>query len=646
MTRTTRYLITSWLAAAGLLTAALWRQALTLGVWETSLQWRAAVFGGGALAVFLAALHFLLPRFPALMPRAARLARRTLWAGAASTLLLPLGLFLLVRHPYYGAYLSAIHLRLALLWLAASGSAVWLTAGWPRRSFAAWLMGVLPFQAGLYALAWFFSPVSRYPLSQGWSETSRYYYASLFLSPGLYGFRAAWPALHPSRYLLQAVPFLFGAPLWAHRAWQALLWTGLTLTAAWAATRRLRIAENWARWAFWWGAVLFILQAPVYYHLLVMVILVLWGVDFDRPYRTWAVLLAASLWAGISRVNWFPVPAVLTAVLYFLERPQGERPWWRYWLPPLGWGLLGTGAALLSQAAYAAVSGNPPQDFGTSFTSDLLWYRLLPNPTFPQGVLPMALAAGLPALALIVWGMRRARLPFARWFPLAGLVLGLFAGGLVVSVKIGGGNNLHNLDAWFVSLLLWGGYLFWGRAAPERAQPADSPAGARPPWGFAPLLLALPLYAALSLGQPHHPRDLSLAREAVNAIRRQVEAEAARGGEVLFISERHLITFGAVDVPLIPEYERTFLMEMAMAHNETYLAQFRKDLAARRFALIVVQPLNLRLKGRESMFGEENDAWVQGVAAPMLCYYEPVKVWRKVSVQLMRPRAVPEAGCP
>jgi len=646
MTRTTRYLITSWLAAVWLLTAAVWRQALALHVWETSLRWRAAVFGGGALTLVLAALPLLLPRFPALARWMAHAARRTRGVGAAFTLVPPFALFLLARHPYYGAYLTAVHLRLALLWLAASGGALWLAAGWPRRSFPAWLAGVLPFQAGVYALAWFFSPVSRYPLSLGWSETSRYYYASLFLSPALYGFRAAWPALHPSRYLLQAVPFLFDAPLWAHRAWQALLWVGLTLTAAWAATRRLHLPAFWPRWAFWWGAVLFLLQAPVYYHLLVMVILVLWGVDFDRPYRTWVVLLAASLWAGISRVNWFPVPAALTAVLYFLERPQRERPWWRYWLLPLGWGMLGTGAALLSQAVYAALSGNPPQDFGTSFTSDLLWYRLLPNPTFPQGVLPMALAAGLPALLLIFWGTRRARLPFARWFPLAGLVLGLFAGGLVVSVKIGGGNNLHNLDAWFTALLVWGGYLFWGRAAPERPRPPDSLPGARPPWGFIPLLLALPLYAALSLGQPRPPREASLAREAVNAIRQRVAAAAAQGGEVLFISERHLLTFGEVDVPLIPEYERTFLMEMAMAHNEPYLAQFRRDLADRRFALIVVQPLNLRLKGRESMFGEENDAWVQGVAAPLLCYYEPVKVWRKVSVQLMRPRTVPEAGCP
>ncbi|RMF49814.1 MAG: hypothetical protein D6755_01980, partial [Anaerolineae bacterium] len=398
-------------------------------------------------------------------------------------------------------------------------------------------------------------------------------------------------ALHPSRYLLQSIPFWFGTlPLWVHRAWQAALWIGLNLLAGWMVTRRLRIVARWQRWAFFWSAVLFILQAPVYYHLLVMVALVLWGTDFTRPWRTWGVLLLASLWAGISRVNWFPVPAVLVAVLYFLEVPQGDRPWWRYWMPALGWGVVGTGTALFSQAVYAAISGNPPQDFGTSFTSDLLWYRLLPNPTFPQGLLPMAVVVALPVVWLIA---RRTRLPFTRWFPLTGLSAGLFLGGLVVSVKIGGGNNLHNLDAFLVTLLLWGAYTFWGRLAPERESETDSLQRARPPWGLVPLLLALPLYWALSRGTPRTIHDVSLAREAINAIRQKTEAAAARGEDVLFISERHLLTFGEIDVPLIPEYERTFLMEMAMAHNEAYLQQFRDDLASHRFALIVVQPLNL-----------------------------------------------------
>ncbi|GAB4525673.1 MAG: hypothetical protein Fur0018_10420 [Anaerolineales bacterium] len=614
------------------------QQAVSLGVWETSRRWQAVVVLSALTACgALVFWGWLWRATPAWLPVLERLAVRLRRVGVGVTLLYPAGVFLLVWHPVYGGYFTGSGVHLALLWLGASFCAFWLGAGrGAERSPAVWLGGVLSYQAAIYTLLWFLAPVSHYPLSGSWSETSRYYYASLFLSPRLYGFRAAWPALHPSRYLLQSVPFWFGSlPLWAHRAWQGSLWIGLTLAAAGGVTRRLRLPDRWYRWGFLWGAVLFLLQGPVYYHLLVMVVMVACGVDFAHPRRTWGVLLAASLWAGISRVNWFPVPAVLVAVLYFLERPQGERAWWRYWLPPLGWGVAGTAAALLSQAVYAAVSGNPPQDFGTSFTSDLLWYRLLPNPTFPQGLLPMALAVALPVVVLIAW---RTRLPFSRWFPLAGLSAGLFLGGLVVSVKIGGGNNLHNLDGCFVLLLLWGGYAFWERITPERRPVSESLTGGAPPWGLVALLMVMPLYWALSSGGARVSKDVSPAREAINAIRQKTEAAAERGEAVLFISERHLLTFGEIDVPLIPEYERTFLMEMAMAHNEPYLRRFREDLASHRFALIVVQPLNLNLQGREAMFGEENDAWVQGVAAPLLCYYEPVKVWRKVSVQIMAPR--------
>ena len=44
-------------------------------------------------------------------------------------------------------------------------------------------------------------------------------------------------------------------------------------------------------------------------------------------------------------------------------------------------------------------------------------------------------------------------------------------------------------------------------------------------------------------------------------------------------------------------------------------------LRAQRFAAIVVDPLSYRLLGRNYAFGEENNAWVQWVVEPVLCYY-------------------------
>jgi hypothetical protein len=72
-----------------------------------------------------------------------------------------------------------------------------------------------------YKIALFLPEISSYPFSLSWSEASRYYYASLFLSDSIYGLHVPLSVLHPSRYLLQSVPFLIpNSPLWLHRLWQ------------------------------------------------------------------------------------------------------------------------------------------------------------------------------------------------------------------------------------------------------------------------------------------------------------------------------------------------------------------------------------------------------------------------------------------
>ena len=75
--------------------------------------------------------------------------------------------------------------------------------------------------------------------------------------------------------------------------------------------------ENWRFWALVAWAFCYLLIGPVYYHLLVAALLVLWGYDRRHPWRTTLVVLLASIWAGISRINWFPVPGMLAADALF-----------------------------------------------------------------------------------------------------------------------------------------------------------------------------------------------------------------------------------------------------------------------------------------------------------------------------------------
>ncbi|NUQ86686.1 MAG: hypothetical protein HUU11_18460, partial [Anaerolineales bacterium] len=248
-----------------------------------------------------------------------------------------------------------------------------------------------------------FAATSADPFSMGYSEAGRHYYASLFFSEKLYGMDLPLPFLHPSRYLLLSIPFLIdGLPLWFHRFWQAFLWFSLTLGSAYFLARRMKMDKGMTALVTAW-AFLFFFQGAVYYHLHVMVILILAGVSVKHPWRSLIFIILASIWAGISRVNWFPVPAMLAVAIYVLETPisahaavpggedaaLSKKRIWKYWLTPFLWGISGVASALISQFAYIQSSGNDDVTaFGSSFTSQLIWSRLLPNETFPMGILP------------------------------------------------------------------------------------------------------------------------------------------------------------------------------------------------------------------------------------------------------------------
>jgi hypothetical protein len=111
---------------------------------------------------------------------------------------------------------------------------------------------------------------------------------------------------------------------------------------------------------------------------------------------------------------------------------------------------------------------------------------------------------------------------------------------------------------------------------------------------------------------------------------------------VLFISQRHLLTFDKVqNVPLAPEDELVFLMEMAMSDNRAYLDAFNKAISSQHYSMIVSEPLVIQYQGKNHSFGEENDAWVQRVSEPVLCYYQPAVKLDAVGVVLYTPRPNP-----
>jgi hypothetical protein len=154
--------------------------------------------------------------------------------------------------------------------------------------------------------------------------------------------------------------------------------------------------------------------------------------------------------------------------------------------------------------------------------------------------------------------------------------------------------------------------------------------------------LIIPMYFILSTGGQLPKHDYQAAQTALQTINHTTQATADQGGEVLFISQRQLLTFNYVkNVHLVPEDELVFLMEMAMSGNTAYLDAFHTEISHQRFAMIVAEPLVIQWQGKSHGFGEENDAWVKQVSEPVLCYYEPSITLDSVGLVLYIPRTSP-----
>ncbi|HJS18290.1 MAG TPA: hypothetical protein VJ785_06065, partial [Anaerolineales bacterium] len=219
----------------------------------------------------------------------------------------------------------------------------------------------------------------------------------------------------------------------------------------------------------------------------------------------------------------------------------------------------------------------------------------------------------------------------------------LFVGGLLVSLKIGGGADVHNLDAYFVLLLIVFSYLVFAR---YRLENGEFPNLVPIPWILVLAIFIMPAWSWLRFNVSFKTYDAEVTNAVLQSIQEQVDEVNARGGETLFITQRHLISMGMLDgVTLVPEYEREDLMEMAMGNNTTYLNRFRADLENQRFDLIVVDPLIFNVISRNRSFSEENNVWVRQVMRNILCNYREEAIFPADDIALYVPQQG-ERQCP
>jgi hypothetical protein len=596
------------------------------------------------------------------------------WLAVLVLLLFPVWF---LQYTPWGIVFSGLYFRLFIWFYVAFGLAIFLQKGERLLEWTGMLAALL-LTSSLYSIAAALMYVIDYPFSLGWSEGNRLWDYSVLFGSDLYNYpadREIYSLTDVGRQLVAGLPFLLPhVSIYAERLWAALTTVFPYILLGLAAFQRdLKDKRLWLSLGL--VSFIFLKQGPIHPPLVLCAFFV--AIIWRKPlwFAIPAIFITGYL-AEASRYTWLFAPAIWIVMLEFsgaaLENEHVQKSTWRraiflglsgalggfYGDSIVSW--LGT---IFSPGETATLTGEGAVSVASVSTAltkhPLLWYRLFPNATSGIGILATLIIAVAPMLVLLIYlnVTRRWELNTLQKLGLVLPLLAFLAVGLVVSTKAGGGGDLHNLDMFLIGILFTA-VIAWENGGRQWLSQID----ASPAWikGVLVLLLVIPgIQPLAALRSFQFAEDLPWLvtltdvsdekflemlppQEEVDKILqtiRQDVAEKESQGEVLFLDQRQLLTFGYVEnVPLVPEYEKKILMNEAMADNADYFSQFYADLEAGRFSLIISEPLRAPVKDSSYEFGEENNAWVKWVVEPVLCYYEEIETFRNPQIQLLVPR--------
>ena len=635
-----------------------------------SLRWGLGfAFFSTFLIFLLIIIWFALWRLDALQPSIKRIVsfRQKLgflrWGFAFLLIILPIYFF---QYTFWGLVFRSVYFKLFIWILLNTFLAILFTQ--EEKKLITWypLLYSILLTGTSYTLAGIFSHASNYPFNLFWSDGNRLWDYSLIFGKKLYNYPLDQeiPSLtSKGRQVLWGIPFLLpNSTIFLNRLWSAILFSVPYLLLGWVTFKNKEIKGKELVFVSLW-ALLFLNQGPIYTPLILSAILV--AIAWERPLWIALPLVAlAGYYAEITRWTWMFASAIWAGVLSINgSKLKGVRLSLRDWGRAIALALSGVSAwYLLSLIQKESVVNEQ----GVAFDQALLWYRLLPNDTYPEGILGGLLIAVLPLAILLVYIATKKYWQPSLWQKLAilGSLFVFLIVGLTISTKIGGGNNLHNLDM-FLIMLFFVTAIAWKNGGNQWFEKTKE----SPLWVkiVLILLLALPAFPfvrgiapklALTPNETTQVeiltdydeftdppiQSLPSADEVQIAMDRisSVAEFADKQDEVLFIDLRQFLTFGYVPkIKLVPEYEKKKMMNEAMANSTDYFESYYQDLANHRFSLIITEPLKLDIKNEEGSFAEEGDAWTYWVAAPTLCFYEPIDTFKSVYAQLLIPRREP-----
>ena len=477
--------------------------------------------------------------------------------------------------------------------------------------------------------------ISNYPFTTYWSESYRIYSASLIYSLKIYGQQLQWPWLDPGRSVLDGLVLLIpGTQIWMFRFWLVFLTIATsTLASVLIIQRASRISGVASKRTgifmavlSGWG-ILFFLQGPIYYHVLLGVLPVLWLFDLRKPTRTLVVILAASVWEGICRVNWFGMPAVCAILLYLLVEPIGEKKIFQYLKWPVVWMLTGLLASGFIYLIFIKLTHYPVIFFNPAMHYPFFTSKLWPNIAFKPGLLQGIAIILLPLVFLIapVIVKKFLGLHWLRSILTLGILAMFFAGSTYISLRAGGGYDLHNYDTFMLLFFIFAVYVGFGFVTFDR----DDNKPAVPSLYPAIALVIMVVFPVYALVRNIHSNPPELSREQTSALLAQLRDVVGNvnpaEGPILFIDQRQLIVYRMIPaVKLYQPFDKIELMEMAMANNTAYRDIFWKAIENKTFPLIISEVHPDSIQDANTPFGYENNVWHDDVSFPILKNYERV----------------------
>jgi hypothetical protein len=579
--------------------------------------------------------------------------------------LLPISAIIFIfQYTDYGAIITGLATRLTIWLILVLLGSFLLSKDQELIAFYPLMLATLVVSTAFSAATDFIS-VSNNPFSLGWSEGNRLWDFSLAFGQRHYDYpqnKEIFVYTDIGRQIVNGLPFIFnGVTIWMARFWWALMDTGLYavlgIVIFWRAGEKGKPLILLGLWTY-----LFINQGPIHSPLVICAILVslAWGKSY---WIAVPLLVISGYFAQMSRFTWMFAPAMWILLLEFSSQTVAKNPgrsWWRSIALALA-GLTGGvfWPALQTLLIQSTNSPIPADTIGSTtvessinavnFALDqgLLWYRLLPNATYGQGVILGLAQALIPILIIVAFLLSTDRWDIHLWqkIILSSILLTFTFVGLIMSAKIGGGGDLHNLDMLLIGMLFVSA-IAWKNGGRELFIDAKLlPAFIKVVMVI--LLIAPGLRFAIEMKPLLRRSTQEEIATALKAIRDQVET-LATDSQVLLMDQRQLLTFGYIQTPLIVEYEKKYVMDQALVGNQAYFHEYYLKLSEGYYDLIISEPLNTRERGSGDIFGEENDAWVEWVSVPTLCFYEeveaPENLRNVLQVVMLVPRDVPD-GC-